>query len=78
MNGKDIDSIRELFNSYKDHSDEWRASMNDKIGKIFDRLDCLPCRQNEEKHKNAKEQLIAIWTIISATTVGFIGWILHK
>ncbi len=64
MNGHDLQGVKDLFEQYKQHSDEWRYSINEKIGKIFDKLNELPCKERAVITDNNEKMHIYIWSAI--------------
>ncbi len=61
MNGHDIESIKDLFEQYKQHSDEWRNSMNVRMDKLFEKFEQLPCRERAVQTINHEKEHERLW-----------------
>lgn len=66
MNGDDFNTIKALFNQYKEHSDEWRKNTDSKLDSIFSKLGKLNCGVHEERMSNMNSKVNALFAIAFA------------
>ena len=58
-------------------TDAYRISLCEKINKITDKLDVLPCRERAEMYKGMGVTMKLIWTAIGTTfgiLIAHLGW----
>lgn len=74
-----IEVLTERVENWMKTTTEYRLSLCQKLDKINDRLDKLPCPQRIEQTKNVHMQLNALWVIVSAIFLGIISeWVKLK
>jgi len=74
-----IEVLTERVENWMKTTTEYRLSLCNKLDKITDRLDKLPCPQRIEQTKGIHTQLKALWILVSATLLGIIGeWVKLK
>ena len=58
---------------YKEQSESFRSSVNDKLDKIWKKLESLPCKQGEEHSKYVDYQLKGLWAIVFTVFISVIS-----
>ena len=75
----EIRVLRERVENWMSSTTEYRKALCDKMDKINEKMNLLPCRERVEHTNSIKLQLKAIWVIISAGILGIIAeWIKLK
>jgi len=79
---KRITILEVLFNERWDkhdlRSDEIWGRIERKMGRIFDKLDVLPCEEHNGRIEGVKDKQTWLWTILIALVLAFVGVLLRS
>lgn len=74
-----IEVLTERVENWMKTTTDYRLSLCQKLDRLQDRLDKLPCDVRCEETKSIKLQIKALWVIVTASLMGIISeWVKLK
>jgi len=70
--------IKQRFEDFMGHTNEYRKHLCDKVDKITDKLANLPCGERKGFYVSVSNQLRAIWGIIVIGIAAIVGAYFRK
>jgi hypothetical protein len=64
------------FDEWKKESKEWRIRFCEKIDKIIDKLDKLPCDERKGFYQSINRQVTFMWVILGSYILALVGIII--